>query len=135
MTLEEAREAIEKQLQQVVKEPQVQVALGESRGMQQIRGEHLVRPDGTVSLGIYGSVYVAGMTLDQVRTAVEARLSEVLLNPEVSVDVFAYNSKVYYIITDGGGFGEQVYRFPISGNETVLDAMSQIYGLPAVSSK
>jgi polysaccharide export outer membrane protein len=51
------------------------------------------------------------------------------------VDVFAYNSKVFYIITDGGGYGEQVYRFPSTGNETVLDAMSLINGLPVVASK
>ena len=51
------------------------------------------------------------------------------------VDVYAYNSKVYYIITDGGGYGEQVYRISATGNETVLDALSQINGLPAVASK
>ena len=39
------------------------------------------------------------------------------------------------MITDGAGFGEQVFRFPITGNETVLDAISQINGLPAVASK
>ena len=45
------------------------------------------------------------------------------------------NSKVYYIITDGAGSGEQVFRFPVTGSETVLDAISQIGGLPPVSSK
>jgi polysaccharide export outer membrane protein len=54
---------------------------------------------------------------------------------ELQVDVLAYNSKFYYVITDGGGFGEQVYPFPIRGNETVLDALSNINGLPPVSSK
>jgi protein involved in polysaccharide export with SLBB domain len=42
---------------------------------------------------------------------------------------------VYYVITDGGGFGEGVVRLPITGNETVLDAISQIQGLSEVSSK
>jgi polysaccharide export outer membrane protein len=53
----------------------------------------------------------------------------------VSVEVAAYNSKVYYIITDGGGYGQTVARFPATGNETVLDALANIGGLPAVSSK
>ena len=53
----------------------------------------------------------------------------------LSVDVLAYNSKVYYVITDGGGYGEQVVRIPVTGNETVLDAISQIQGLPVVASK
>jgi polysaccharide export outer membrane protein len=136
LTIEEARRAIEKQLKDAgFANTEVRVAMGQSRGLQQIRGEHLVRPDGTVGLGTYGSVLVAGLTLDQARAAIEAHLSRWLLEPEVSVDVFAYNSKAYYIVTDGGGFGEQVYRFPSTGNETVLDAMSQIYGLPAVASK
>ncbi len=51
------------------------------------------------------------------------------------IDVSAYNSKVYYVITDGGGYGEQVYPIPVTGNETVLDAIGKINGLPAVSSK
>jgi len=135
LTTDQARAAIEKQLGQFVKEPKVQVALAQSRAMQQIRGEHLVRPDGTVGLGIYGSVYVAGLTLEAAKATIEAHLSQYLLNPEVSVDVFAYNSKVFYIIFDGGGYGQQMYRLPITGNETVLDALSQVSGLPAVSSK
>jgi polysaccharide export outer membrane protein len=52
----------------------------------------------------------------------------------LSVDVLAYNSSVYYIITDGAGLGEQVYRFPVTGNETVLDAIAHINGLPVVAS-
>src|SRR5258708_3393071 len=36
-------------------------------GPQPIDGPHLVRPDGTVNLGIWGSVPVAGLTTDQAR--------------------------------------------------------------------
>ena len=42
------------------------------------------------------------------------------------MDVLAYNSKVYYVIYDGGGYGQQVYKLPIVGGETVLDAISQL---------
>ncbi len=136
-TIEEARDLIQKHLKSVsgLAEPQATVSLAQFRGLQQIRGEHLVRPDGTVGLGLYGSVYVAGMTLDQTKLAIEQHLSKYLQRPEVSVDVFAYNSKVVYVITDGGGYGEQVYPLPATGNETVLDAMGKIGGLPAVASK
>jgi polysaccharide export outer membrane protein len=136
MTLEEARNAIEAHLKQTnLKNPQVRVAVGQIGGIQQIRGEHLVRPDGTVSLGKYGSVPVSGLTLDEAKQVIEAHLSAYIESPEVSVDVAAYNSKTYYVVTDGGGYGEQVYRFPSTGKETVLDALSQIYGLPVVASK
>jgi len=135
MTIEEAKAAVVARLKPSIKDPLVQVSLAQSRALQQIRGEHLIRPDGTVGLGSYGSVPVAGLTLREAKQAIEAFLSQFLLRPEVSVDVFAYNSKVYYIITDGAGFGEAVYRFATTGNETVLDAISQITGLPPVSSK
>jgi polysaccharide export outer membrane protein len=105
---------------------------------QDIRGQHAVRPDGTIGLGIYGSIYVAGKTLDQAREAIyqhlKPRLSKLQVE-DVYVDVLAYNSKVYYVITDGGGFGEQVYRIPVTGSETVLDALGQVNGLPPVASK
>jgi polysaccharide export outer membrane protein len=51
------------------------------------------------------------------------------------VDVSVYNSKFYYVITDGGGYGEQVIRIPSTGNELVLDALSAIQGLPPQASK
>ena len=53
---------------------------------------------------------------------------------EVTVDVIAYNSKVFYVITQGAGLGDNVRRVPITGNETVLDALSVINGLSQVSS-
>lgn len=111
------------------------MALAQFRGSQQVRGEHLIRPDGTISLGTYGAVYVAGLTLGQAKCVIEKHLSEYLLDPQVSVDVQAYNSKVYYVILDGAGFGQQVYRLPVTGNETVLDAISFVQGLAPVSSK
>jgi polysaccharide biosynthesis/export protein len=105
---------------------------------QSVNGQHLVRPDGSVSLGIYGTAEVVGLTLEQTKEAV-ARVLEQRINnfdrKNLYVDVLAYNSKWYYVITDGGGYGEQVVRLPITGSETVLDGISQIYGLPAVASK
>jgi polysaccharide biosynthesis/export protein len=49
--------------------------------------------------------------------------------------VFAYNSKVFYVVTQGAGLGDGVVRLPITGNDTVLDAIAQINGLESVSSK
>ena len=134
-TAQEVEKALAKHLIRFLKEPSVSVSLAQSKGVQQVRGEHLVRPDGTVGLGSYGSVYVAGMTLPQVKAAIEQALSQKLYRPEVSVDVGAFNSKYYYVITDFAGSGEQVVRIPITGNETVLDGIAQIGGLSAVSSK
>jgi protein involved in polysaccharide export with SLBB domain len=135
LSLPQARQRIEQQLRQTLVTPQVYVNVAAENAKQHIAGEHLVRPDGTVSLGIYGSVYVAGMTLEQTKGTLERHLATQIYRPEINVDVLAYNSKTYYIITDGAGAGEQVFRFACTGNETVLDALSQINGLPTVSSK
>jgi polysaccharide export outer membrane protein len=137
LTVAEANAAIAKQLhdRSGLRDPKLSVTLADIAGRQVIGGQHLVRPDGTVSLGVYGSVHVAGMTLQQIREALEVHLSQFLRDPWVSVDVLAYNSQVYYIILDGGGNGEQVVRLPCTGNETVLDAIAQLNGLPQVSSK
>lgn len=118
-----------------VKEPKVTVSLSQGRGAQRIGGPHLVRPDGTISLGTYGSVRVTGMTLAEVRKAIEQHLSAYLLDPEIAVDVQNYNSKTFYVVLDGAGAGQTVVRLPITGNETVIDAISQVNGLTAVSSQ
>jgi protein involved in polysaccharide export with SLBB domain len=176
---------------------------------QPITGTHLVRPDGNISLGAYGEVFVAGRTIEGARRAVaelllnlkksgfltrediidiqgeekilrlfdpdmklttdlqkrafllnltrerllsrftadqirdmEAQLRKRLerltlddILKELNLDVAAFNSKFYYVITDGGGYGATVLRFPYTGNETVLDGLSQIAGLPVVASK
>lgn len=121
-----------------------------------LRGPHLVRPDGTIGLGAFGAVFVAGMTIDQAKMQIIDTIMRAKSQGQdtekdkkdppkaltlqdywqgIRVDVAAFNSKFYYVITDGGGYGENVVRVPCTGNETVLDAISQIQGLPAVASK
>jgi polysaccharide biosynthesis/export protein len=121
-----------------------------------ISGERLVRPDGKVSLGFYGDVYVAGLTLPEVKEKIilhlrkyisDVNLGLVYLNEDgeavidpvtktakrieprdsatVFVDVTAYNSKNYYMEGDVLVTG----RMPITGNETVLDAIHFAGGL------
>jgi polysaccharide export outer membrane protein len=135
MTVRQAEEAIRQHLARYLQEPDVSLALAQLAASQNIVGEFLVGPDGTITLGSYGQVSVVGKTLFQVKQSIEAHLSQYLENPEVSVNVFAYNSKVYYIVLQGAGLGDGVYRFPVTGNETVLDAIAQIQGLEQVSSK
>jgi polysaccharide export outer membrane protein len=135
LTLERIEEGLRRGLSRKLNEPQISVGLASFRGVQQIRGEHLVRQDGTISLGTYGCLNVTGLTIAQARCAIERYLAQYLQDPEISVDVFGYNSKVYYVITDGAGYGQQIFRFPITGKEYVLDAITNIGGIPPVGSK
>lgn len=137
VTLEAAKELIITHLRDKVglAQPSVAISMPDVAGKQAIAGEHLVRPDGTISLGVYGAVYVAGRTLPEIKEIIETHLKQEVHDPEVSVDVLGYNSKQIYIITDGGGFGETVTRIPYTGNDTVLDVISEIQGLSDVSSQ
>lgn len=135
MTIDEAQDAVAEHLSRLIENPQVSISLLQASGVQQIAGEHLIGPDGFINLGIYGSVYVSGLTVEEARLAIETKLAEYLDHPKVSVDVLIYNSKFFYIITEGAGFGDNVVRIPITGNETVLDAIAQVGGLQQVSSK
>lgn len=135
LTAKEAEQAVLETLEETLREPDISLELAQIAGQQQIAGQHLVGPDGTVTLGSYGSVSVVGMTISQAKIAIENHLQQFLDQPEVAVDIFGYNSLVYYIIVEGAGLGDGVTRIPCVGNETVLDAISQINGLTEVSSK
>lgn len=118
-----------------------------------ISGERLVRPDGTISLEFYGSVYVAGLTPSEIKEKIVIHLRKFITDEtlglieagdkegevqtvapkdtdRVFVDVTAYNSKVYYVMGDVNAPG----RLPITGNETVLDAITYAGGLSPTAS-
>jgi protein involved in polysaccharide export with SLBB domain len=135
LTTDEATLRVREAVATMFNEPDISLTLVQSSALQPITGENLVSPDGTINLGTYGLVYVAGLTLPQVKAAVDAHLEAYLDRPQVAVSVFSYNSKVYYVITQGAGQGDQITRLPVTGNETVLDAISQINGLSPLSSK
>jgi polysaccharide export outer membrane protein len=141
MTVEEAKQALREHLEKLLKLPEgveelpLTVALFSTAGLQQVEGQHLVAPDGTVTLGMYGSIPVVGLTLTEAKFAIENFLSRYFEQPEVSVDVLGYNSKVYYVVTQGAGLGDNVVRLPVTGNDTVLDALANVNGIPEVASK
>lgn len=133
-TTEELQTIILAKLAKLYTSPSVWVTLHELGARQQIAGEHLVAPDGKVNLGTYGRVRVVGMTIEEAQAAVQEHLSQYLEQPEIAIDVLGYNSKVYYVVTQGAGFGDQVVILPARGNETVIDAIGQVQGLQSTSS-
>jgi polysaccharide export outer membrane protein len=122
-----------------------------------ISGERLVRPDGKISLGFYGEIPVAGMTISEVKekiilhlrkyisddtlglvevdnetneTKLDADGKPILIKNQrdsdrVFVDVTAYNSKNYYVQGEVAAPG----RIPVTGRETILDAINFAGGL------
>jgi polysaccharide biosynthesis/export protein len=135
MTIEEAAQEITSYLAKLLQQPVATVQLIRSAGAQQVTSQYIVQPDGAVNLGRYGMVRVAGMTIAETRLAVERQLELYFESPQVTVDVLGYYSMTYYVIVAGAGAGENVQRFPITGNDTVLDAICRLEGLPRISSK
>ena len=134
MTIDEATEVITRKLELVLVKPYVSVQLARTAGTQPVTGLYPVGPDGTINLRQYGVLPVAGKTVTEIRLELQKHLRQYFDSPEVSVDVVAYYSKVFYVITEGAGLGDNVRRVPITGNETVLDAVSMVNGLSQVSS-
>jgi polysaccharide biosynthesis/export protein len=137
MTIEEATQTITKQLQAVLKNADVSVQLAKAAGIAPVSGEYVVGPDGTINLRQYGTLQVTGMTIAEATAALKKRLTKYFDSPEPAVDVKQFNSKVFYVITEGvgAGAGDSVRRVPITGNDFVLDALSVIGGLSQISSK
>ena len=135
MTIEEATREITRQLKQVLREPEASVRLARAAGTQEITGQHMVGPDGTINLMRYGRVHVSGKTVTEARLLMQQQLAQFFDAPQVSVDVVGYNSKNYFVISGGAGNGDNVGKFPITGNETVLDAICQVGGFAQTSSQ
>jgi polysaccharide biosynthesis/export protein len=135
LTLEEANLAVETQLKKTLRDPQVSVTLAQYGAQSQIIGERIVGQDGRITMGNYGSVYVSGLTVKEATQAIEQQLSKKIQDPVISVSVAAYNSKSFFVISEGAALGDNIQRFPITGKETVLDAVVLVGGLSRVSNK
>ena len=84
-----------------------------------LAGERLIAQDGTISLGYYGAIHVAGLTIPEIEEKIRMQMREYVRDPQVFVDVSGYNTKWYYV----AGQVQQIGRLPITGKETVLDAL------------
>jgi len=88
-----------------------------------------VQQDGFLDLGLYGDVYVVGLTLDQVEEKIAQQLAvqtaqrgQAATQPyRVSTRLASSQSKYYYVL----GTVTTQGKFPIKGNETALDAILQ----------
>jgi len=91
---------------------------------QPIRGEHLIETDGSVDLGIWGKLQVAGHTLAEIKRDVETLVDAAANQQRVDVSVLKQNSRVYFVVNECGVAGDTVARFSIQGCETALDAIA-----------
>jgi protein involved in polysaccharide export with SLBB domain len=89
-------------------------------------GDQPILPDGTIQLGRYGRVYVAGKTIEEIEDAVKQAVAAQTKDAgPITVRVVVRQSKVYYVIGEVNAPG----TFQLSGRETVLDAILAAGGL------
>jgi protein involved in polysaccharide export with SLBB domain len=121
-----------------------------------ISGERLVRPDGTISLGFYGDVHVAGLTLPEIKGKIVVHLLEFLrdeilglstldetgdlvLDPETGEPKLKDPKDSDRVFVDITAYNSHNYyilgdvhtpgRLPYTGGETVLDALQYAGGV------
>ncbi len=89
-------------------------------------GDQTVLPDGTIQLGRYGQIVVAGKTIPQIEADTRAQIAtqEKEAGP-ITVRLVTRVSKVYYVLGEVNAPG----AFPLQGRETVLDAILAAGGL------
>lgn len=103
------------------------VTLTELDSPVRLPGDQPVMPDGTINLGAYGQLTVAGKTVlaveDEIRAVIQARTKK---DPgPVTVRITTRASKVYYVLGEVNAPG----AFPLNGRETVLDGIIAAGGL------
>ncbi len=89
-------------------------------------GDQPVLPDGTINLGRYGLLQVAGLTVDQIAAAVGPLVEAQTRGAgPITVRLVGRQSKVFYVLGEVNALG----AFPLAGRETVLDAIVAAGGL------
>jgi polysaccharide biosynthesis/export protein len=98
----------------------VQPADVDSPVQAELPGDQTILPDGTISLGRYGEVLVAGKTVREMQDYIRAVIKGQGKDPgPIVVRIVARVSKVYYVLGEVNSPG----AFPLRGNELVLDGL------------
>jgi len=89
-------------------------------------GDQPVLADGTIDLGVYGRLPVAGKTLDEIAVDVRCVIERQIRDPGAfTVQPVTRESKVFYVLGEVNAPGAFVH----TGRETVLDAILLAGGL------
>jgi len=87
---------------------------------QDLQAEVLVRPDGGLSFPLAGDVMATGLSIEQVRKEISARLGEYVPNPVVTVAVRQIGGNRIYVLGKVNRPGEFAFSKPVD----VMQALS-----------
>jgi protein involved in polysaccharide export with SLBB domain len=95
-------------------------------------GDQSVLPDGSIDLGKYGRLVVAGKRVEEIEAVARSMVqTQVKDAGPINVRVVSRVSKVYYVLGEVNAPGS----FPVQGRETVLDAIVAAGGLNSKASR
>lgn len=101
-----------------------------------------VQPDGYIALQGTGSVYVAGLTLDELASAVKKAYAGILHDPIVNADLLDFQKPFFTVLGQVGKPGQYDLRYDITVAQAIAvagglasTAKSQVFLYRAVSSE
>ncbi len=92
-----------------------------------------VNANGTVSLPLIGAVEIGGMTLIEAQAKIEAKLSQFLVSPQVSLFIEEYGNKTVFVMGEVQKPGS--YPVPTESRMTALEAISTAGGFTPVAAQ
>lgn len=89
-------------------------------------GDQPVQPDGSINLGAYGRIQVAGQTIEGVQATIQSMIQakEKDCGP-ITVRLVDWQSKKFYVLGEVNSPGS----YQLDGDETVLDALVEAGGV------
>ncbi len=97
----------------------------------EVSGQFVINNEGNIQYEFVGDLNVRGLTKDQVKKLLNEKLSDYIIDPEITVKIVGYNSKIIYVVGEVGRPGK-IY---MEGDTmTVHEALVEA-GLPLLSAK
>ena len=87
-------------------------------------GKYIVRPDGKLSFPLIGEVDITGQTIAQFTQILEQRLSEYLVNPQVTVNIAQLGTTRVYVLGEVNKPG----LYELTKSHKLLDAIGAANG-------
>ena len=95
----------------------------------EVSGQFVINNEGNIQYEFLGDLNVVGLTKDQVKKTLAEKLSEFIIDPEITVKIVGYNSKIIYVVGEVGRPGKILMQGDtMTAHEALIEA-----GLPLLS--
>ena len=64
----------------------------------EVSGQFVINNEGNIQYEFVGDLNVRGLTKDQVKKLLNEKLSDYIIDPEITVKIVGYNSKIIYVV-------------------------------------